>query len=292
MVTILLVIIGALLLLFSGVLIWDTNKHKGQLDDAGNAVLGLGIGFITDFFDTLGIGSFAPTTMLYKVTRFLRSDEYLPGTLNVGHTIPVCTEAFIFIQAIDVEPVTLFSLIASATIGSVIGARVVSKLPEKKIQLIMGICLIVTAFLMIAKNMGWIDLLGEGNEAIGLHGAKLIIAIVINFILGALMMAGVGLYAPCMSMVYMLGLSPKVAFPVMMGSCAGLMAVGSLEFIRTGKYSRKASWTLTIGGVVGVIIAAKLVKEMPLNVLTWLVVVVVTYTGVSMILQSIKKKAA
>ncbi len=289
MLTALLAIIAVLAFVFVCFWVYDLVKNKDQFNDAGHWIIGLFIGFITDFLDTLGIGSFAPTTMLYKVTKYLKSDAFLPGTLNVGHTIPVCTEAFIFMQAIEVEPVTLFSLIAAATLGSVLGAKIVSKLPEKKIQLVMGFCLIITALLMIASNLGWIALLGEGNTAIGLHGIKLVIAIILNFILGALMMAGVGLYAPCMAMVYMMGLNPKIAFPVMMGSCAGLMATGSIEFVRSGKYSRKAAVLLTVGGIIGVAIAAFIVKEMPLNILTWLVVAVVTYTGVTMIAQSTKK---
>ena len=49
------------------------------------------IGFVTNFFDTLGIGSFATTTTLYKLTQMV-PDERLPGTLNrrtyVAHDPP------------------------------------------------------------------------------------------------------------------------------------------------------------------------------------------------------------
>ena len=105
------------------------------------------------------------------------------------------------------------------------------------------------------------------------------------------MMAGVGLYAPCMAMVYMLGLSPLVAFPIMMGSCAGLMAIGSPEFIKAGNYARKGSIAIAIGGVIGVTVAYTLVKSMPLEVLTWVIIGVVILTGISMIRQGAKKEA-
>ena len=164
-------------------------------------------------------------------------------------------EAFLFLTGVKVEGVTLFSMIAAAVAGALVGARIVNKLPEKKIQLVMGVCLIVTAFLMMSGQLGWLKALGDGNEAVGLTGVKLIIGVVGNFILGALMMAGVGLYAPCMAMVYMLGLSPLVAFPIMMGSCAGLMAIGSPEFIKAGNYTRIGSIAIAIGGIIGVTVA-------------------------------------
>jgi uncharacterized membrane protein YfcA len=215
-------------------------------------------------------------------------DRVLPGTLNVSCTIPVVAEAFIFISVIEVEPITLVSLLASAAVGAVLGAGIVSKWDEKKVQLIMGIALLATAFLMLSGQMGWTKSLGEGNVAIGLTGIKLVIAVVINFILGALMTAGIGLYAPCMAMIYMMGLSPKVAFPIMMGSCAFLMPPASVRFIKEGAYNKKASMAITIGGLIGVFIAAYIVKSLPLNILTYLVIVVVTYTAFTLLRDSRK----
>lgn len=288
--TILLIIIGAGGVFFLASFVIDVVKHK---DDLGkeSPVVGFFIGLVTDFFDTLGIGSFAPTTLLFKVTKYLETDKKIPGTLNVAHTIPVIMEAVLFLTGVKVEGITLFSMIAAAIAGALVGARIVNKLPEKKIQLVMGVCLIVTAFLMASGQLGWLKALGAGNEAVGLTGIKLIIGVVGNFILGALMMAGVGLYAPCMAMVYMLGLSPLVAFPIMMGSCAGLMAIGSPEFIKAGNYSRIGSIVITIGGVIGVTIAYTLVKSMPLAVLTWVIIGVVIITGISMIRQGTRKAA-
>ena len=288
--TVLLIIIGAGGIFFLASLVVDLVKHKNDLGKE-SPVVGFLIGLVTDFFDTLGIGSFAPTTLLFKVTKFLDTDKKIPGTLNVAHTIPVIMEAVLFLTGVKVEGITLFSMIAAAIAGALVGARIVNKLPEKKIQLVMGVCLIVTAFLMASGQLGWLKALGAGNEAVGLTGIKLIIGIVGNFILGALMMAGVGLYAPCMAMVYMLGLSPLVAFPIMMGSCAGLMAIGSPEFIKAGNYSRIGSIVITIGGVIGVTIAYTLVKSMPLAVLTWVIIGVVIITGISMIRQGTRKAA-
>ena len=288
--TVLLIIIGAGGVFFLASLVVDLVKHKNDLGKE-NPIVGFLIGLVTDFFDTLGIGSSAPTTLLFKVTKFLDTDKKIPGTLNVAHTIPVIMEAVLFLTGVKVEGITLFSMIAAAIAGALVGARIVNKLPEKKIQLVMGVCLIVTALLMASGQLGWLKALGAGNEAVGLTGIKLVVGVAGNFILGALMMAGVGLYAPCMAMVYMLGLSPLVAFPIMMGSCAGLMAIGSPEFIKAGNYSRIGSVAITIGGVIGVTVAYTLVKSMPLAVLTWVIIGVVIITGISMIKQGTSKAA-
>lgn len=264
----------------------DLVKHKDQFEEeTSSAITGI-IGFVVNFFDTLGIGSFAPTTAALRAFKQTK-DKVIPGTLNVSCTIPVVIEAFIFISAIEVEPLTLISMLAAAVVGAVVGAGIVSKLPEKTIQLVMGIALLATALLMFAGQVGWIANLGTG-EAIGLSGTKLIIAIVGNFILGTLMTAGIGLYAPCMALVYMLGMSPRVAFPIMMGSCAFLMPAASIKFIKEGAYNRKASLAITIGGVIGIIIAAYLVKSLPLEILTWLVIAVVTYTALTLLRDSRK----
>ena len=236
------------------------------------------IGFVVNFFDVLGIGAFAPQTALLKFTK-QTEDRLLPGTLNVANTVPVLIQALLFIQLVEVEPVTLISLLLSAMTGAILGAGIVSKLPVKKIQLIMGFALLVTAFFMFSGQMNWIP---RGGEAIGLFGWKLIFAIAANFILGALMTVGIGLYAPCMALIYALGMSPLVAFPIMMGSCAFLMPPASAKFIKEGAYNRKASVSMAIPGIIAVLIAAFIVKSLPLELLRWVVIVVIVYTSFAM----------
>ncbi|MBS5819573.1 MAG: sulfite exporter TauE/SafE family protein [Enterococcus gilvus] len=278
MVQILLGLLAVLLVYYLFYFIRDLIAERENWGGGNFLVSGV-IGFVTDAMDTLGIGSFAPTTMLVEMTKQLDNDRQLPGTLNVSHTVPVIIEAFIFITVVKVAPLTLFSLVIAAIAGSYIGSKTVSKLPERKVQFYMGIALIVTAALMAMKQLGLLDLLGTGNHLTGLTGIKLIIGIVGNFILGALMTIGVGLYAPCMALVYMLGLSPLVAFPIMMASCAGLMPVAGTNFIKSGDYSRKVSLAITIGGIFGVIVATRFVTGLDMTVLTWIVIAVVLYSG-------------
>ena len=262
---------------FIYVLSKDVIKHRKVLENVSVVKTAL-IGFIVNFFDVLGIGAFAPQTALLKFTK-QTEDRILPGTLNVSNTIPVLIQALIFIQIVEVEPVTLISMLLSAAAGAILGAGIVAKLPVRKIQLTMGFALLVTAFFMLSGQMNWIQ---NGGEAIGLSGGKLALAIGANFILGAFMTVGIGLYAPCMALVYALGMSPLVAFPIMMGSCAFLMPPASAKFIKEGAYNRKASVSMAIPGIIAVLIAAFLVKSLPLNTLRWVVIVVIIYTSLVM----------
>lgn len=283
MITTIWVIFLVLAIWVGVVLFRDVLKHRTNLEPNSWAKTGV-IGFVGNFFDTLGIGSFATETAMFKFMK-QSEDRLIPGTLNVANAIPTITQAIIFIQIVEVEPVTLVLMLLASGVGAVLGAGIVSKLPEKKIRLTMGIALLITAGFMVATKLQWIE---GGGEAIGLEGNKLILAVVANFILGALMTAGIGLYAPCMALVFALGMSPKVAFPIMMGSCAFLMPMASLRFIREGAYNRRASLAIAITGVLAVLIAAFFVKSLPMDVLRWIVIAVIIYTASVMLRAAIR----
>ena len=153
----------------------------------------------------------------------------------------------------------------------------------------MGIALVITAGFMLARMMNWIE---GGGDAIGLTGYKLAFAVVVNFFLGAIMTAGVGLYAPCMALIFALGMSPTVAFPIMMGSCAFLMPPASVKFIKTGSYNRKAALAMAIPGSIAVLIAAFIVKTLPLQTLQWVVLGVILYTSATMLVAALRKREA
>ncbi len=244
-----------------------------------------GIGFLTNLLDTLGIGSFATTTAFYKLWGVV-SDEQIPGTLMVGHTPPSLLQAFIFIAAVQVDFVTLALMIASSAVGSWLGAGIVSRLPRRQIRVAMGTALLAASIVM---TMTQLHLVPGGGESLGLTGPALAVAIVCNMLFGALMTLGIGLYAPCMMVVSLLGMNPRAAFPIMMGSCAVLMSVGSAPFIRSERYNLKAALGLTLGGIPGVLLAAFVVKSLPLDRVRWLVVLVVVYTA-SMMLRSARRE--
>jgi len=237
------------------------------------------IGFITNFFDTLGIGSFAPTTSFFKLWKLV-PDEQIPGTLNVGHTIPTLVEAFIYIAVVNVDLTTLVLMIGASVAGAWFGAGIVAKWPRRTIQIGMGLALLVMAGIFLMTQL---KLMPGGGDALGLGGVKLSLAVAANAMLGALMTLGIGMYGPCMILISLLGMNPKAAFPIMMGSCAFLMPVGSARFIREKRYNLKSALGLTLGGIPGVLIAAYIVREMSLDIVRWLVIVVVVYTAAMML---------
>jgi uncharacterized membrane protein YfcA len=272
----LLIALGVAAILF--IAMWARGARRAGGFAFPNPLL-LFIGFITNFFDTLGIGSFAPTTSMFKFWRLV-PDEQIPGTLNVGDTLPTILEAFAFIAIVNVEPLTLVSLIIASVAGAWLGAGVVARWPRRNIQIGMGLTLAVAAILFLLTNL---RMLPGGGDALGLSGGAFWFALAALFCLGALMTIGLGLYAPAMILVALLGMNPKAAFPIMMGSCAFLMPVASARFVRYDSYSLKAALGLTIGGLPGVAIAAYIVKSMPINDVRWLVVVVVLYAAITML---------
>jgi uncharacterized membrane protein YfcA len=237
------------------------------------------IGFGVAFFDTLGIGSFAPTTAIFKLRRMM-PDELIPGTLNVGLTTAAIAESLIFVTSIVVDPVLLVTVVLGAAVGAWLGAGVVARMPRRAIQITMGVALLIAGSVFAAINLG---ALPGGGTAMNLGGWKFAVAVAVNTVLGALMSAGIGLYAPCMITLALLGMHPLAAFPIMMGACALLQPVASLRFFQTSKFAWGPALGLAIGGIFGVLVAAYIVKSLPLIALRWLVIVVIAYAAFAML---------
>jgi uncharacterized membrane protein YfcA len=215
------------------------------------------------------------------------SDRVIPGTLNVGHTLPTVAQAFIYMAIVEVDTTTLVLLIAASVAGAWLGAGVVASWPKRKVQIGMGVALLAAATLMLMTQF---ELFPGGGTALGITGTRLTIGVLGNFMLGALMTLGIGLYAPCMIMISLLGMNPTAAFPIMMGSCAFLMPASSARFIRKESYNLRAALGLAIGGVPAVLLAAYIVKSLPLTAVRWLVVVVVLYTATMMLRSAFVEK--
>jgi uncharacterized membrane protein YfcA len=252
----------------------------------GPGLIHIAIGAVTNFFDALGIGSFATTTTMFRLGRLV-PDRVIPGTLNAGHTLPTVAQAFIFIAVIPVDVLTLVAMIAAAVLGAWLGAGVVARWPKRKVQIGMGAALLAFAAFALMRQL---SLFPPGADEIGVRGVKLAVAIGGNFMLGALMTLGIGLYAPCMILVSLLGMSERTAFPIMMGSCAFLMPVGSLRFIKATSYDLRAALGLAIGGIPGSLVAGLIVKSLTLDMVRWLVIVVVLYTAVTMLISAMTEK--
>jgi len=272
---------------------WRLQVQKAQAaggvkDDPPATAFHSVVGFIMCFFDTLGIGNFATTTSMFKFRKSVR-DEWIPGTLNVAYTLPTVAQAFIYISIVQVDFLTLASMIAASVLGAWLGAGVVCRWPRMKIQIGMGFALLAAASLMLMTQL---QVVPVGGTALELRGAVLVGGLLGNFALGALMTLGIGLYAPCLILVSLLGMDPRAAFPIMMGSCAFLMPIAGMRFIKQGSYSLRASLVLMLAGIPAVLIAAFIVKSLSLTYVRWLVVVVVVYTALTMLRSAMVERRA
>ncbi len=270
--------------------IWAVRRHRlrGRPD-----LPDIGIGCLTTFLDTLGIGSFAPTTALFKF-RGRPADELIPGTLNVGLNPAAFLETVLFVSAVTVQPSLLVCMVAAATGGAWLGAGVVSRMPRRSIQRFMGVALLIAAFFFAMRNLHelsvqhgnfahFLDIFPPGGEAFGLGGWRFIVAVIVSFVLGALMCIGIGNYAPLMILLALLGMHPLAAFPIMMASDGMLQPVASLGFFRSGRFAHTAALGLTAGSFVGVLVAFYIVKSLPLTTMRWLITAVVAYAAVAML---------
>jgi uncharacterized membrane protein YfcA len=287
------ILLAALILITIGYAVawWIMARTKraagghGAHEPAKPTALHAAIGFVTNFFDTLGIGSFATTTTAFKSWRLV-PDEQIPGTLNVGHVLPTIVQALIFITGVAVEFVTLVSMIAAACAGAWLGAGIVAGFSRRNVQIGMGTALLFAAVVVLAQLAGLVP----AGEALALSGTLLVIGVTVNFILGALMTLGVGLYAPCMVLVSVLGMNPTAAFPIMMGSCAFLMPVASIQFIRRNAYNLRAAIGLALGGPLAVLLAYWLITGLPTLLVRVLVLIVILYTSITMLRSAAKER--
>jgi len=260
----------------------------GSHEPVRPTALQLFIGAVTNFLDTLGIGSYATSTAMFRAWRLV-PDEQIPGTLNVGHVLPTVVQAVIYMTIVQVDFTTLGLLLAASAAGAWFGAGIVAGMPRRSAQLAMGSALFLAAGIMLLQLLGMVP---GGGADLGLTGVKLAIGVTVNFILGALMTLGIGLYAPCMIMISLLGMDPKAAYPIMMGSCAFLMPVGGINFIRKDAYNLRTAVGLALGGPLAVLVAAFIIKSLPLLYVRWLVVFVVVYTASSMLAAAARSRTA
>lgn len=267
------------------IIVRDYKKNKEEGVSKKETILHYIIGAVVNFFDALGIGSFATTTADYGLFRLV-DDKKIPGTLNAGVAIPVIFEALLFTSSVKVEFGTLIPIVICGVLGAAIGNKLVARISERTVTIVMAFGLLLSALLMLGSKFG---ILPAGGDAIGMEGIKLVIACVGNFIFGVALNFSIGNFTPCMCMIYMLGMSPLVSFPIMMCTGAVSTPTTGLMSLKKGLVDRHAVMGLTVGGVFGVAVAVYIVKSMSISTLQWMVIVVVFYTSVNMFRRALKK---
>ena len=282
----LLVVLALVALAYIVLVVRATQRGVSEGERAAPDALRVGTGFITNFFDTLGIGSYATTTAIFRRFSLVR-DERIPGTLNFGHTLPTVAQAFIFTKIVPVDPKTLILLIVAAVLGAWVGAGVVAKWPRRRIQFGMAIALFVASALLI---MTLANRNPQEGTLLELTGTKLALAFAGNVVLGALMTLGIGLYAPCLILVTLLGMNDKSGYPIMMGACAFLMPVAVVRFIRARAYHPPSMLSMAIPGMLAVPLAFKWFQNLDMKWVKVIVIFVVAYASITMLLTAYREK--
>ena len=241
----------------------------------------MALGVIVNFFDTLGIGSFAPSTAWMKFRRLV-PDRLIPPTLIVGLGPPAMAESLIFLilLGVRVDPVLLFGSAIAVLLGGLIGAPLVARTRVWIIQLVVAVGLLLAALAYAMTNL---HLFPGGGTAAGLPPVLTIVAIVASFGFGILLNFGVGNYAPTLVILSLMGMDPRLCFPIMASGAALMSAGAGIRHIQIGQIDLKVVLGLTIGGIPAVFVAAFIVKTMPLELLRWLVIVVVLYAAAVML---------
>jgi len=245
----------------------------------------LAVGAVVNFFDTLGIGSFAPTTAWLKFRRLV-PDRLLPQTMLVGLTPPSMMQALIFLilLGVMVDPVLLVGCVLALLIGGLLGAPLVARSRVWVVQSVVAVALLLAALMYTLINL---QLMPGGGTANSLPLYLMVAAIAANFVFGLLLNFGVGNYAPTLVMLSLMGMDPRLCFPIMAGGAALTGAGASIRHIQMGEIDMRIVVGLAIGGIPAVLVAAFLVKEMPLETLRWLVILVVLYAAAVMIRSAI-----
>lgn len=236
------------------------------------------LGAVANFFDTLGIGSFAPTMAWFKLRKMV-PDRLIPCVMIVGYSLPAMAQAVIFliILGVSVDPALLAGCVVATMLGALLGAPLVVRSPVRLVQVLVGLGLLCAAAFYALANL---KLMPGGGTASSLPLPLMIAAIAANFGFGVLLNFGVGNYAPTLAMFSLMGMDPRLCFPIMAGGAAMAAAGAGARHISIGKVDLRIAIGLTLGGIPAVFIAAFVVKSMPVETLRWLVVVVVVYAAI------------
>ena len=249
----------------------------------------LGLGAVVNFFDTLGIGSMAPTMAWFKF-RNMVADRLIPSTMLVGLTPPTITQGIIFLilLGVMVDPVLLTGCIIALLAGGIVGAPLAKGAHVRLVQLIVAVALLVAGAFYAVNNL---HLMPPGGTASGLPFSLTLFAIAANFAFGVLLNFGVGNYAPSLLMFSMMGMDPRLCFPIMAAGAGLAAAAAGIRHINYGEINLKVVTGMAIGGIPAVFVAAFIVKTMPMEVLRWLVMMIVVYAAVMMLRSALTKGA-
>ncbi|EHJ52244.1 sulfite exporter TauE/SafE family protein [Streptococcus macacae] len=281
------ILLLGLIIWILGTILWHAKKNHISLKEKFYA--GFWIGYVTDLLDTLGIGTFATTTTLFKATKLVEDDRQIPPTLSTAHVIPVLVEALCFVTIVRVDIATLVCMALASFTGAFVGARLTKNWNTRQVQLVLGVLLIIAAFVMVYRML---TNPGENLSLTvrGLKGIWLLVGIVFDFVVGLLMTMGLGNYALELIFFSLMGINPAIALPVMMLDAAMILTASSMAFIKSDRVNWPGTFGIIVGGSLGVLTAAFFLSHLNINNLKILVVFIAIFTGGMLLRSSLIKR--
>ena len=271
----------------ASVYLWSLMRSciaQGVRVPRGEAVI---LGTVTNFFDTLGIGSFAPTMAWMKFRRLV-PDKLIPPTMLAGHSLPTFVQSavFLLLLGVKVDPVLLVGCCVAMVAGGLLGVPLAKQAPVRVVQFVVALALLMAAAFYVLANL---NMMPGGGQAADLPLPLMCIAIAAHLVLGILMNFGVGAYAPTLVMLSAFGMDPHFAFPIMTSAGAFLMGTSGVRLVRDAALDLKVVAGMALGGIPAVLLAAFIVREMPVVTLRWLVVAVVLYAAATLLRSALAK---
>ena len=230
-------------------------------------------GIIAFVADTLGVGSFAVNVALAKLLGTFPDDE-LPAVNNGAQVIPGVIESIFFMTLFDVDMTTLLTLVIGTCIGGIIGGAVVSHLSKQAIRLAMMCCFAALIILLVGHQL---RVLPIGGDVVELHGYKLVIGFLAMILCGGLTSVGIGLFVMVQGVLFLLNVSPIVAFPIMTTAGAKQQPLTTLVFLQQGKIPLKKTLILSLAGCIGVLLTIKIFSHLTITWLHSLLLVILIY---------------
>ena len=230
-------------------------------------------GIIAFIADTLGLGSFAVNVALAKLLGTFRDDE-LPGLNNGAQLIPGAIESLFFMSLVEVDFTTLLTLVAGTCIGGVLGGFVMSRLSKQAIRLAMICSFAIIIVLLISHQF---HLLPVGGDLTELQSWKLVIGFFALLICGALTSVGVGLFVMVQGVLFVMNVSPVVAFPIMTTAGAMQQPLTTLVFLQKNKIPLKKTMVLSLSGCIGVLITIPIFTHLTISWLHLLLLFILIY---------------
>ena len=232
------------------------------------------IGLIANFFDTLGIGSFALIIAMRGMLKVMPDDIRLIGTMNIHAVFIAVVQTLIFLNVFQVDTTNLIISIVMISLGSILSGIIAIRIKHTLVHKIMLAAFIVTGILLLFSQL---NILPISSNSTVITGYMLIPFAIFMFIAGMLPGFGIGYYSLIKSSIFLFGVSPIVAFPLMAAASAFQQPITSAIFISNKKFYFKSALLLGISGSVGVLLAAPLISKIDPRTLKWWLLFVVVY---------------